>query len=133
MFITGDVIHAKYFGNNNKCEYDLNSELHIDLDFNDNMNTVKESDQPMDLSIMKVNDNKGDVSKLENKTSDIKMLVVTEREISILIDPFYHGSCRYDGHDQQMVIFHLLLHQSSNGPISAKQIHRCSSLIGRQY
>ena len=58
MFITGEVIHVEYLGNNNKCEYDDNSELHIDLDYNDNMNTVKGSDQPLDLLITKVNDNK---------------------------------------------------------------------------
>ena len=40
------------------------------------------------------------------------------------------------GRDQEIAIFLLLLLlllQTSNGPIRAKQIHRCSSLIGRQY
>ena len=92
----------EYLENNNKCEYDDNSELHIDLDYNDNINIVKENDQPLDLSIKKVNENMGDVSyseqmnfslskyqhQLEDKTSNIKIPVVTERDISVLIDPY---------------------------------------------
>ena len=97
MFITGEVIHVEYLENNNKCEYDYSSELHIDLDYNDNMNIVKENDQPLDLSIKKVNDNKVDASyseqmnfshQLEDKTSVIKIPVVTERDIYVLIDPY---------------------------------------------
>ena len=102
MFIPGEVIHVEYLEDNRKCEYDDNSELHIDLDYNDNIDIVKENDQPLDLSIKKLNDIKGDVSytdpmhislskyqhQLEDNTSDIKIPVMTERDISILIDPY---------------------------------------------
>ena len=60
--------------------------------------------------------------------------------MSIWPNGFYHGPRRYDGRDQQMAIHHLNLnlnnldnlnHQPSNGPIRAKHITQCSSVIGQ--
>ena len=47
----------------------------------------------------------------------------------------YHRPLSTKGRDQQMAIFFFLHHhlQPFIVPIRAKQVHRCSSLIGRQY
>ena len=79
------------------CDCEENSELQIDLDYNDNIN--RENDEPLDLSVKNVsivsefsfldqmNFDKYQ-HKFEDKPSDMKIPVVTERDISLLIDPF---------------------------------------------
>ena len=107
-----EVRHEDCLENDNICDKYDNIELQIDLDYNDNLNSSEQNDEPLDLSIKRTEkEDHGIVIKkfkannvgcrfnfnfsnyqcnyeVKTNSSDIKSPSVTERDISLLIDPY---------------------------------------------
>ena len=102
---------------------------------NQHTNLLSNSRSPSDLGAVGYEPTNANVPKTFY-SYNLELVYLNIKKLNISVQPsfvFITAPLVQRGRDQQMANFHLLLHQPSIGPIRAKQINWCSSLIGRQY